>query len=207
MITHFFEAWLIGLAIAAPVGPIGMLCIRKTLETGMTGAISVGLGAALADGVYGLIAALGLTAISHFLLAQSVYIKLVGGILLLYLSYNELAQSPSQSKEAKPHQKGYGRLTLNVFFLTLTNPATILSFIGIFASIGGGTASMTEMILLVLGVFIGSMSWWIILGSIIVGIRHKLPQEWIDRIRYLSAVILGGFGLFAFGYGMFELIG
>lgn len=207
MITHFLQAWLIGVAIAAPVGPIGMLCIRKTLETGLAGAIAVGLGAALADGVYGLIAALGLTAISHFLLEQSAYIKLLGGILLLYLAYSELAQGAALASEATPIKKSSRRLTLSVFFLTLTNPATILSFIGIFASIGGGSASLLEMFLLVVGVFIGSMSWWLILGSVIVVIRHKLPKSWLDRIRYGSAALLGGFGVFALVMGIRELIG
>jgi putative LysE/RhtB family amino acid efflux pump len=195
-ITYLIEAWIIGVAIAAPVGPIGMLCIRKTLEIGMVGAIAVGLGAALADSVYGLIAATGLSAISSFLLAQTTYIKLIGGAFLLYLAYTEIVANPSSSA-ANVGKKKTSRLIAEVFVLTLTNPATILSFIGIFASIGGGATSATLMALMVFGIFLGSMTWWLILGTIIIHIKHKLPELWIHRIRYVSALILGGFGVWA----------
>ncbi len=191
------EAWLIGLAIAAPVGPIGMLCIRKTLELGLIGAIAVGLGAALADSVYGLVAALGLTAVSHFLLEKAIYIKLVGGAFLLYLAYKELKVKPTTKLASIGKSKHMSRLVTEVFFLTLTNPATILTFIGIFAGIGGGDVSTTEMMLLVMGIFLGSMTWWLFLGTLIVKIKHKLPEGWFHHIRTLSAIILGGFGLWA----------
>jgi putative LysE/RhtB family amino acid efflux pump len=205
-LIHLMEAWLIGIAIAAPVGPIGMLCIRKTLEIGLVGAIAVGLGAALADSAYGLVAALGLTAVSHFLLAKATYIKLVGGVFLLYLAYMELKVKPSSAGVTVGKSKNMSRLTAEVFFLTLTNPATILSFIGIFASIGGGANSTSEMFLLVLGIFLGSMTWWLFLGTLIVKIKHKLPESWIHRIRYLSAIILGGFGLWAVLSGFFVYV-
>lgn len=195
MLIHLMEAWLIGLAIAAPVGPIGMLCIRKTLEIGLIGAIAVGLGAALADSVYGLVAALGLTAVSHFLLEKATYIKVVGGGFLLYLAYKELKIKPVPKLAPIGKSKHMSRLVTEIFFLTLTNPATILTFIGIFAGIGGGAASTTEMILLVVGIFLGSMTWWLFLGTLIVKITHKLPEGWIHHIRTLSAIILGGFGL------------
>lgn len=206
-LIHLMEAWMIGIAIAAPVGPIGMLCIRKTLEIGLVGAIAVGLGAALADSAYGLVAALGLTAVSHFLLAKAVYIKLIGGFFLLYLAYKELKVKPSPTGVTVGKSKNMSRLTGEVFFLTLTNPATILSFIGIFASIGGGATSTTEMFLLVLGIFLGSMTWWLFLGTLIVKIKHKLPESWIHRIRYLSAIILGGFGLWAIVSGLLVYVG
>ena len=96
VLFYFLKAWLIGISVAAPVGPIGMLCIRKTLEFGFMGAIAVGLAAALADSVYGLIAALSLTAILHFLLINIVIIKILDGIFLLYLAYIEL-KSENQS--------------------------------------------------------------------------------------------------------------
>lgn len=193
---YLMEAWIIGIAIAAPVGPIGMLCIRKTLETGLVGALAVGLGAALADSVYGLIAATGLTAVSHFLLTKAVYIKLIGGAFLLYLAYSEIVAKPSNSA-VKVGNKKTCRLVTEVFFLTLTNPATILSFIGIFASIGGGATTGTQMAIMVIGIFLGSMTWWLILGTLIISIKHKLPESWIHGIRYLSALILGGFGIWA----------
>jgi putative LysE/RhtB family amino acid efflux pump len=196
MIIHLMEAWMIGIAIAAPVGPIGTLFIRKTLDLGKFAAVAVGLGAALADSTYGLIAALGLTAVTHLLQEQAILIQVVGGLFLLFLAYKELNTRPSGAlKVAKT--KTMGRLTLEVYFLTLTSPATVLLFIGIFASIGGATASTTEMFLLVMGIFLGSISWWLFLGTILIKIRHKLSDSWLSRIRYISAIMLGGFGLWA----------
>ncbi len=197
----FIKAWMIGIAIAAPVGPIGMLCIRKTLELGLIGALAVGLGAAIADSIYGVIAVTGLTALSHFLLEKTVAIKIVGGLFLGYLAYKEM-KSETSPKIASAKSHSVSRLIVEIFFLTLTNPMTILSFIGIFASIGGGPTGIIESLAMVLGIFLGSMTWWLILGGVILKIKHKLPETWIHRIKYLSAVILAGFGIFAVYSGL-----
>lgn len=196
MLLYLLKAWMIGIAIAAPVGPIGMLCIKKTLELGIKGALLVGLGAALADSVYGLIAALGLTAISHIMIAGDTYLKLIGGIFLLYLAYKEAKSNPS-NKEAHVNDKNQIKLVGEVFFLTITNPMTILSFVGIFASIGTGSSSTLESIAMVVGIFLGSMTWWCILGATISKIKHKLPKTWCERIKWISCFILGTFGLVA----------
>jgi putative LysE/RhtB family amino acid efflux pump len=193
---YFAKAWVIGIAIAAIVGPIGMLFIRKTLEVGVSGAIAVGLGATFADGIYGAIAALGLSAISHFLLEQSLYLKLGGGLFLLYLSYQDL-KSDLDPKAAKTKNKKPFGLGVEVFFLTLANPITIASFLAIFAGISVGPTSLMESLVIALGVLIGSLSWWIILGGILLKIRHKISQNWLCRIKYVSALILGAFGILA----------
>ncbi|MBP9693429.1 MAG: LysE family transporter [Alphaproteobacteria bacterium] len=193
---YFFEAWIIGIAIAAPVGPIGMLCIRKTLEIGLKGALLVGLGAAIADAMYGMIAALGLTAISNIMLNMAGPLKLIGGLFLLYLAYKEIT-SAKTPHEAHIKEKSSLRMVIEVFFLTITNPATILSFLAIFASIGRGATSTLESLTLVLGIFLGSMTWWLILGFLISKIRHRLPKAWLERIKWLSCFIIGGFGLWA----------
>jgi len=151
---YLLKAWMIGVAVAAPVGPIGLLCIRKTLELGLKGAILVGLGAALADSCYGLIAALGLSAISHFLLQKAIIIKIIGGLFLLYLSYKEV-KSINPSVAALAKNKTSVKLVSEIFFLTLTNPMTILSFIGIFASISGEATTAIESLSMVLGIFRG----------------------------------------------------
>lgn len=196
IMIYFLKSWMIGIAIAAPVGPIGMLCIKKTLEMGIKGALIVGLGAALADSVYGLIAALGLTAVSHMMLASSSVLKLIGGIFLLYLAYRE-AKSTVAIHEARVTEKSQMKLVGEVFFLTITNPMTILSFLGIFASIGTGTSSTLESITMVIGIFLGSMTWWFVLGTIITKVKHKLPEIWLERIKWISCFVLASFGLFA----------
>lgn len=187
---------MIGIAIAAPVGPIGMLCMKKTLELGIKGALLVGLGAALADSVYGLIAALGLTAVSHIMIAGSGALKFIGGIFLLYLAYKE-AKSSVASNKANVSEKRQVKLVSEVFFLTITNPMTILSFVGIFASIGAGSSQGLESIAMVVGIFLGSMTWWCVLGAVITKIKHKLPKIWLGRIKWLSSGVLASFGLMA----------
>ncbi|HQS83559.1 MAG: hypothetical protein B7Y25_01955 [Alphaproteobacteria bacterium 16-39-46] len=193
----FLKACLIGFTIAAPVGPIGILCIRRTLEIGFLGALAVGLGAALADSAYGMIAALGLTVISQTLIENTLYIKLLGGLFLLYLAYREIKTEPKKLEVEGSGHKNFWITIPSVFFLTLTNPMTILSFIGIFATLGNDFGSFAQPVIMVIGVFLGSMMWWIILGILILKIKERLPNVWIQRIRYLSAFILGGFGLFS----------
>ncbi len=193
----FFKAWLIGIAIAAPVGPIGMLCIRKTMQIGLIGAISLGFGAAFADAIYGIIAATGLTTISHFMLEQANLIKMIGGVFLIYLAYREFKSNDDNTAKPISTSKNLLKFTLQVFFLTLTNPATILSFLGIFAGIGGGASNLGETLIMVGGIFVGSMSWWLILGLIIIKIKHKLPVSFMQNIRLVSVAILGGFGIFS----------
>lgn len=190
------KAWVVGMAIAAPVGPIGMLCIRKTLELGFLGTIAVGLGAALADSIFGFIAALGVTAISHFLLEKVGVIKVIGGMFLFYLAYKEVHSEPMTSKISS-QLKPLSKLIAEIFVLTLTNPMTILCFIGIFSTIGGGGSSIVELSTIVVGVFLGSMTWWLVLGAIVIKIKHKLPKIWMNRVRYIAAVILGGCGIVA----------
>jgi putative LysE/RhtB family amino acid efflux pump len=196
-LLSLIQAIVIGFAIAAPVGPIGMLCIRKTLERGMLGTVAVGIGAALADSLYGIIAATGLGTISHFLLGHSNIIKFIGGAFLIYLAYREISVAPVSKDLTIKSNKDLLPLIWEVFFLTLTNPMTILSFVGIFASIGGGSDSISNSFAIVLGIFIGSMLWWLILGWAITKIKHKLPEAWLHKIRYLSAFIIGIFGIIA----------
>lgn len=196
MIFFFLKAWMLGIAIAAPIGPIGMLCINKTLEFGIKGALIVGLGAAFADGVYGMIAALGITAISQIMLNSSNILRLIGGIFLLYLAYKEF-YSVNKAKAANIKSKKIINQIISIFFLTLTNPMTILTFIGIFASIGSITTSSLDSIIVVIGIFFGSMTWWLILGATVTTIKQKIPITWFEKVKLISCVILVFFGLFS----------
>jgi threonine/homoserine/homoserine lactone efflux protein len=196
--TLFLRGLVIGLSIAAPVGPIGVLCIRRTLAQGQGYGLVSGLGAATADAVYGCVAGLGLTFISSFLVNQQMWLRLVGGAFLCYLGIKTLLAKPAdEAAEAR----GTGLLGAygSTFFLTLTNPLTILSFAAIFAGLGiaetGG--SYASAATLVLGVFAGSALWWLLLsGSVSLFRRKFTPQAlvWVNRI---SGLVVVGFGVFA----------
>jgi putative LysE/RhtB family amino acid efflux pump len=204
---YFIEAFLMGATVSAIFGPIAMLFVQKTLKIGVKGAIAVGLGAALAKVVYGLVASAGFNTITHFLMGKIVIIKILGGSFLLYLGGKEYFQPPVDPHIAEgASTKNVGRLCAQTFLLALTNPITILFFISVFASMSSKEISLTESLLMAFGVFLGSVMWWGVLGVIVLIVRTRLSVLWLNRIRYFSAFILGGFGLWTL-YSAFTSMG
>jgi len=194
----FLRGLIIGFSIAAPVGPIGILCIRRTLSEGRTSGFLSGLGAATADALYGCIAGFGLTMVSTFLVDQRFWIQLVGGVFLLALGVKTLRSAPAE-RAAAASGAGLAASYVSTFFLTLTNPMTILSFAGIFAALGvadtGGDLSAAAS--LVLGVFIGSAAWWLLLSGGVGLLREKLSAGLLRWTNRLSGAILLVFGIVA----------
>jgi threonine/homoserine/homoserine lactone efflux protein len=194
----FIRGLIIGFSIAAPVGPIGVLCIRRTLADGRTSGFLSGLGAATADALYGCVAGFGLTVISGFLVDQRFWIQLIGGIFLLTLGIKTLRTVPAE-RAAAASGTGLAASYASTLLLTLTNPMTILSFAGIFAALGvadtGGDFSAAA--LLVLGVFVGSAAWWLLLSGGVGLLREKLSSGVLRWTNRLSGAILLAFGLIA----------
>src|SRR5574340_244954 len=199
-ISFFIRGLPIGIAIAATVGPMSILCIQRTLNKGQLYGFISGLGIATADGVYGTIAAFGLTLITNFLLNEQIWIRLIGGLFLMYLGIKTMLSHPSE-RAARIDMKsnGYFGAYASTLFLTLTNPLTILSFAAIFAGIGVGSASKNYIsaAAVALGVFSGSTLWWIILTSAISLFRKKLNTRWLLWINRVSGVIITIFGIAA----------
>jgi len=194
----FLRGLVIGFSIAAPVGPIGVLCIRRTIADGWRSGLLSGLGAATADGLYGCIAGFGLTFISSFLVDQQFALRLVGGLFLCYLGVRTLLRAPTQEAAG---ETGSGLLVAysSTFFLTLTNPITILSFAAIFAGVGGAAlgSDYASAISLVVGVFIGSTAWWLTLSSVVALLKVRVSPTvtlWLNRV---SGLVLLGFGVYA----------
>lgn len=191
---------VLGLAIAAPVGPIGVLCIRRTLADGRLMGLVTGLGAATVDAFYSSVAAFGLAAISAILLAQRRWIALFGGLFLLYLGGRALLAPPPANRSAQVvARRGLAGAYLSTVALTLTNPATIISFAAVFAGVGlvgvhGVTGAEGS---LVVGVFLGSALWWLILSGGVSLLRARLTPAHLAWISRASGIILLGFGVFA----------
>ncbi len=200
VLALFLKGLIIGFAIAAPVGPVGVLCIQRSLHNGFKVGLMTGLGAALADGTYGLIAGFGLTAISSLLVAQQFWIRVIGGAFLLYLGIKILLTPPrNKSTNEKPDRSPW-HACATTYFLTLTNPMTILSFTAIFAGLGLGSAGTdyTHAILLVIGITLGSAIWWLLLSGGVSYILHKrISQSFMRIINWISGGIILFFGLFA----------
>ena len=187
---------ILGLSIAAPVGPIGLLCINRTLHRGGRFGFISGLGAATADAFYGFIAAFGLDIVANFLVAQHTWIRLVGGIFLIYLGVKGIFRKPAQSG-IESNVRGLLWNYTSTFALTITNPMTILSFVAVFAALGvqGATNDYLSAAITVLGVFLGSTLWWLTLSTVISLARLKLNHGLIKWIGSLSSLVILGFGI------------
>jgi len=186
---------VIGFSIAAPVGPIGVLCIRRTLSEGRTAGLLSGLGAATADALYGCVAGFGMTWMARALMGQRDALRLIGGGFLLYLGAKSFATRPVE-EGAAPREGGLASAYGSTFALTLANPMTILSFMGVFAGLGLGSSdgTFTSAAVLVLGVFIGSSLWWCVLSGSVGLLRGRLQagaMRWVNR---LSGIVIAAFG-------------
>jgi threonine/homoserine/homoserine lactone efflux protein len=194
-VTFFARGLAIGFAIAAPVGAIGLLCIRRTLADGRLVGFVSGLGAATADALYGAVAALGLTAISSAIVDHLSTVRLVGGTFLCYLGVRTALSEPAleASPGATRGLAAYG----STLALTLTNPTTILSFAAVFAGLGLGTTAgdRGSAVLMVCGVFLGSALWWLLLSGAVGFFRRALTLERLRWVNRLSGALLTGFGV------------
>jgi threonine/homoserine/homoserine lactone efflux protein len=193
----FLRGLAIGLAIAAPVGPIGVLCIRRTLRDGRLAGFVSGLGAATADGVYGAIAAFGLTAVSDALMRNQTPLRIVGGLFLLGLGARILLTAARRPEEAGVNTKGLLAGYVTTFGLTVTNPLTILSFAAVFTGLGLVPRRASGAGLLVAGVFLGSASWWLILSGIAGALRRRTTDRAMVWINGASAAVIIAFGALA----------
>jgi threonine/homoserine/homoserine lactone efflux protein len=194
----FIKGFIIGFSIAAPVGPIGILCIQRTLSGGNLQGLVTGLGAATADALYGFIAAFGLTFISNFLVDQSIWFRLIGGLFLCYLGVRAFLKKPQEqtvSVANSTNLSAYG----TTFFLTLTNPMTILFFAGIFAGLGVVSQSIhyASAGLMVIGVFAGSAAWWLLLSGATGLFRSKISEGKLALVNKISGFVILAFGVAA----------
>ena len=199
-ISFFLRGLVIGFSIAAPVGPIGILCIRRTLAQGCWVGLLSGLGAATADAIYGCVAGFGLTFISSLLVSQTGWLRVVGGIFLCCLGLKTLLSKPA-NEAAIAQGKGRGLINayISTVFLTLTNPATILSFVAVFAGLGLAASDKDYWTasVLVAGVFAGSALWWLLLSSGVSLVQSQFNPRRLQWLNRISGSILLVFGIIA----------
>jgi threonine/homoserine/homoserine lactone efflux protein len=193
----FLQAMLIGLSIAAPVGPIGLLTIQRTLQLGARAGLATGLGAAAADAVYGGIVAYGVASVMQALAAARLPLVLGGSAFLLWLAWR-IARAPVAERAAKAEQLPGGADLLRcfggTFVLTLSNPATILSFIAVFGALAQPLQAASPA-LMIAGVLAGSALWWLLLSAVVGRLRERFDARWRRRVNLLSAAVLAGFAL------------
>lgn len=204
--TLFFRGLLLGFAIAAPVGPIGLLVIQRTLNDGRLVGLFSGLGAATADAIYGALAAFGLSLLTVFLVEQQMWLGLAGGLFLCYLGVRTVTAPPAE-RAAAVASRGLLGAWSTTLALTLTNPMTILAFVAIFAGAGLATASGDTLaaLLLVTGVFLGSAAWWLLLSGGVSLLRRFVNAQTLRWINWIAGGVIVAFGVLAIlrGVGTF----
>nr|WP_319490661.1 LysE family transporter [uncultured Desulfobacter sp.] len=197
-IKYLLKGIVIGVSIAAPVGPIGFLCIKRSLTHGFRAGLVTGLGAATADAFYGLIAGFSLTFITDFLLGMKIWLHVMGGLFLCFLGLQTLKKRALESQDSNAAFSGYVRAYVSTLLLTLTNPMTIMAFMGIFVGLGiglkhnNGYAAST---MLVIGVFAGSSLWWTVLASASARAGKRLNREMTEKTNMVAGMILIVFGV------------
>ncbi len=192
----------IGFLVGALGGPMVSLCIRRTLTLGALRGMAMGLGAGIADALYGIVGAFGLTSIASFLLHYTSPLTLVGGATLCYLGIQGLRYNNADSNEnneAMPQKNQLLKSFSEGFFLTLANPTTILFFGAVFTSTGLATDMVTyySASLMVTGVFIGSLLWWFPLSLIVGYLRDKLNKKIVYKLHQVLSIVIIFFGIFA----------
>lgn len=198
MDLFFVQGLVIGFSIAAPVGPIGLLCIVRTLSAGRMAGLVSGLGAATADGIYGFIGGFGVTVLAQILMDHHVWFRVLGGIFLVCLGLKYLLSKPSRRQEEADSRSLLADFG-STFVLTLTNPMTIISFAAVFASLGVGTTINTyrAAITLLIGIFCGSALWWVTLSFGVSLFRHRIDANQLVWINRAAGTIIAGFGIAA----------
>jgi threonine/homoserine/homoserine lactone efflux protein len=192
----FFRGLILGITIAAPVGPIGVLCMQRTLAGGHLYGFASGLGASTAHAIFASIAAFGLTFISTFLAQQQFWFRFIGGLFICYLGARVFLLVPAE-RTISVRGIGYMGASTSIFCLTLLNPITALFFIAIFPGFGkiGQDTNYALAGLLVTGVFAGSTLWWFILSSIASIFRERIGRSYLRWVNRISGVVIAIFGL------------
>ena len=185
----------IGVSMAMPVGPIGLLCIRHSLVRGMKYGLAAGMGAAFADAFYGLVAGFGITVITTLLKHYELWLRLVGIAFLWYLAITTFFSKPKE-KELDVEASGLWSIFFSTFFLTLVNPLTIVSFAGLYTGLGVSLIeNVFETFFITFGIFIGSAFWWLVLCSGVSQLGKRIDFSKSGLLNKISVAIIASFAL------------
>lgn len=196
--TLLLKGLLLGLAIAAPVGPIGVLCIRRSLTHGFAAGFAGGLGTALADALYAALAAFGFAVLLADWIEANTWVRQFGAMMLLYLAWRAW-NAPAEVEAAQVDTRTLAATFAATFMLTMTNPMTIVSFLTIFTGFGIERAGESEIVVLVLGVFLGSLGWWVLLAGAVSVLRARIDASATRLINRGAALVLAVFAFLIAG--------
>jgi threonine/homoserine/homoserine lactone efflux protein len=189
----FVKGLIVGFLIAAPVGPINVLCIRRTIVHGRVVGLVSGLGAAVADTFFGIIAAFGVAFVQKILLAERFWLSLAGAVVLAIIGLRILNAEPPRPAQT-PDPPDLLHDFTSTFFLTLTNPITILSFLAAFSAFGVGLEEGEPIdigeFMLVAGVFVGASAWWLMLTEIVHLFHGRIPDGLLRWANHVAGTVI-----------------
>ena len=207
LLSLYLRTFAIGVAVAAPVGAMGMLCIQRVLSGGWRAGAVTGAGIATADGIYGGLAAFGLTALSEYLISFQTPLRIVGGVALLWLGVRAMRTAPMHDADKATGAGRPGSLYGSAVALTLTNPMTVMAFGAIFASAGlAAESSILSATVATMGVALGSFTWWIALATVVAVMRHAVSDGAVHKVNLVSGAVVVCFGLLAIGAGAYGVL-
>jgi threonine/homoserine/homoserine lactone efflux protein len=208
LLVFFVKGIVVGAVIAVPVGPVGILCLHRTIFDGRLSGLVSGLGAATADALFGAVAAFGLTFVSDWLFGYETWLRAAGGVYLLYAGGSALLSRPRDKIAEQSDPETLFRDFASAFALTITNPVTILVFLAIFAALGlGAQATLVRAAFLVLGVWVGSLLWWLGLSAGVGLFRRTIEPRHLAWISRASGIILFATGAALLATGVLEHLG
>jgi threonine/homoserine/homoserine lactone efflux protein len=199
----FVRGVVIGLSVGAPLGPVGLVCLRRMLNQGARAGLASGLGAATADAMFGAITGLGLTFITAPMEEHQEWLRVIGGLVLCVLGVRFMLSHPHLHMERKG-RPGLARAYTSTLLLTLTSPATVLSFVALFAALGVVTRGRLSVGLLCAGVFAGSAFWWIALAIAAGALRHHITPAGLTWVNRVSGALIAAFGVAVLVFGVGE---
>jgi len=202
-ISFFFKGFLVGIIISAPIGPVGALCIQRTMTKGRASGILSGFGAAAGDSIFAVIAIFGLSYISGLLNEQEAWFRIIGGIILLYFGLRVYLSKPRDCSDQEMDANHFGTFG-SAFLLTISNPLVILSIIAVFAVLGivNPAVNYPSTALLILGVFLGAVSLWIVTCHILANYRNKMGQRGVMLVNRVTGLFI----LACSGYAFLSLL-
>ncbi|MBH1989000.1 MAG: LysE family translocator [Myxococcaceae bacterium] len=190
-LSPLIQAFLIGLVLAVPVGPMALLCIQRTLRFGFSVGLATSIGISLADALYGLVGILGLSAVSQFLFQYQMLLKISGGIFLAILGTRILRESRDLKKSGiVPENKGLWAAFISAFILTLSNPMTVLAYVAVMAGVQMDSHGVDQALILAGSVFWGSLLWWVFLSGLAACLKSKLEDRHMHAVGMVSGILL-----------------
>ncbi|HBL98106.1 TPA: lysine transporter LysE [Candidatus Dependentiae bacterium] len=196
LLPLFLKALVLGFAVAVPIGPVGIVCIRATLSYGLLGGLMTGLGAATADVVYALVASFGFAAASGFLEGYKAIFALLGGIFLVYLGFSFLRKPPLLESSGEARATSYFSMYLSTFGLTFANPMTLFTFVGILSVLKVFSGGVASRLAVVAGVFSGALLWWMLLSFVVYSFKGKMSARFVLGANAVAGVLVVGFGAY-----------